>query len=216
MRISFILCFLIAFGCEAQNKLLIHSDSVYWLGMDFSKAKFMGDFVAEQELDPETAGQDLVNNQIHRWNDLFFKEQINYNLKEALKKNYLFADISYVKKINSAINPDSVFFESKSVYKWTNPDQIIEGLIAEYKSEEFTKGLGLCFIVEYFNKKAEEASIYTVFFDIETKKVIGYKKLKGVAKGIGIRNHWGGAIKSIINQLGSSAYPSLKWQLKKK
>jgi hypothetical protein len=121
-----------------------------------------------------------------------------------------------VKKINSAINPDSVFFESKSVYKWTNPDQIIEGLIAEYKSEEFTKGLGLCFIVEYFNKKAEEASIYTVFFDIETKKVIGYKKLKGVAKGIGIRNHWGGAIKSIINQLGSSAYPSLKWQLKKK
>jgi hypothetical protein len=216
MRLCFLICFLTGITLNAQNKLLLSSDSVYWFGMDFSKAKFMGDFVLEQEMDPKTAGSDLVNNEIHRWNDLFFKEQLNYNLKGALKKNYLFADVSHVTKLNRAINPDSVFSESKSLYKWENPDKIIESMVSQYTSTEFTKGLGLCFIVEYFNKKAEEASIYTVFFDIENKKVIGYKRLKGVAKGIGIRNHWGGAIKSIINQLGSSAYPSLVWQLKKK
>lgn len=194
---------------------LLEGDSVVWFGLDFSKAKFIGSFSHIFGIDPNGGG-DLVSQWIPDWNNLFIKEPMNFDMRTALKKPNLYYDLASVKAINSKIISDSVFTELPIKYKIANPESAIAEMIKAYDSEKVKSGLGSVFIVESFNKETLNANIYFVLFEIAEKKVIGYRRLTGIPKGIGIRNYWAGAIKDIIGQVKNSAYPMIKSNQKAK
>jgi hypothetical protein len=207
------ICFLIAlfslqFSQSQTTKELLAADSAVWFGIDYSKAKFTGSFAQAFGIDP-SIGNELVDKWVPEWNKIVLNEQQNFPINEAIKKPYTFFDISSVNAINSKINKDSVYSEEPMGYKIPNPDKTIPEMIQKYSSKK--TGLGVVFIAESYNKKAHNAYVYFVLFRIETKQVIGYKRLMGIPKGIGLRNFWSGAIKDIIKQIGSSAYPSVSW-----
>ncbi len=99
-------------------------------------------------------------------------------------------------------------------YKIPDPEKTISEMIKNYSSDVKKSGLGVVFITESYNKKAHNAFVYFVLFRIETKQLIGFKRLTGIPKGLGLRNFWSGAIKDIIKQLGS-AYGSISWNATK-
>ena len=71
-------------------------------------------------------------------------------------------------------------------------------------------GIGVAFIIENFNKGTQEATVYVTFFDIATKKVLVCEKMTGKAMGVGMRNYWAGAIKSILKQIDATEYKNWK------
>ena len=200
--------------CSQNSKALLAADSAVWFGLDFSKAKFTGSFAHAFGIDPND-GFELVNKWIPEWNKIFFKEPQNFDIGGAIKKPNLYMDINSVNKINSQIAKDSVYSEMPVTYKIPDPEKTIPEMIKNYSSDIKKSGLGCVFIVESFNKAAHNAYVYFVLFEIESKKLIGYKRLMGIPKGIGLRNFWAGAIKNLIDQVKNSAYPAVTWNATK-
>ena len=201
---------------SSQNiKELLAADSAVWFGLDFTKAKFTGSFAQSFGIAPND-GTEIVEKWIPEWNKIFFKEPQNFDIGEAIKKPMIYRDIEAVNKLNAKINKDSVYSAMPVAYKIPNPEIIIPEMIKNYKSETKKAGLGCVFIVESYNKEAHNAYVFFVLFDISTNTLIGYKRLIGIPKGIGLRNFWSGAIKDIIKQVKNSAYPSVSWNATKK
>lgn len=216
MRQLFLTVFLtVAAISSGQNlKEMLEADSAVWYGLDFSRAKLMGDFSH-----PSAAGVKdgvlIVERWIPEWNALVLKEAWNFDVGAAIQKPKTRKEIASVMKLNAVINPDSIFSAEPIAYKFKNPEEQIGAMIKNYSDEKFRSGLGCVFIVESFNKKAVNANVYFVLFDIGSKKLIGYKRLMGTPKGGGIRNYWAGAIKDIIEQVKVSAYGGVKWNAMK-
>jgi hypothetical protein len=194
-------------------KELLAADSAVWFGIDYSKAKFTGSFAQAFGIDPNN-GTELVEKWMFEWNSIILREPQNFDIGAVIKKPNIYPDIRSVNIINSKINKDSVYSEMPMGYKILDPEKTFSEMIKNYSSERKKSGLGCVFIAESYNKKAHNAYVYFVLFRIETKQLIGYKRLVGIPKGFGLRNFWSGAIKDIIKQLGS-AYSSISWNATK-
>lgn len=207
MKNIVIACLLLAgLNLKAQDASKVFSATeIVWFGMDFTKAKFVGQFDQGMGAMPATGG-DMRNKWIPQWNSLISTEQQNFDFKKALDKESVYYDIASVNTINSKINPDGCMD--------VNPGKIersaIDGMVKKYSATDKKEGVGLAFIVENFNKGAQVADIYVTFFDIATKKVLICEKMSGAARGVGMRNYWAGAIKAIIKELGSGTFKSWK------
>jgi hypothetical protein len=197
LAIVFLMC--LGIGLNAQDKSKVASATeIVWFGLDFTKAKFVGQFDQGMGAMPATGG-DMRNKWIPQWNALIQNEQQNFDMKKALKVDNFYYDIANMNTLNSKINPDAIMD--------VNPTKIsksdIEGMVKKYEATDKKDGVGLAFIVENFNKGAQMADVYVTFFDIATKKVLICEKLSGGARGAGMRNYWAGAIKEIIKEMGS-------------
>jgi hypothetical protein len=213
-KIIIIFFILISSTHFSQNtKVLLAADSAVWFGLDFTKAKFTGSFAQSFGIAPND-GTELIEKWVPEWNNMFFKEPQNFDIGEAIKKPMLYRDIGAVTKLNSKINKDSVYSAMPVAYKIPSPDITIPEMIKKYSSSK-KAGLGCVLIVESFNKEAHNAYVFFVLFDISNYKMIGYKRLIGIPKGIGLRNFWAGAIKDLIKQVKNSAYPSVVWNATK-
>lgn len=196
--------FIASKSMNAQSaKEVFSAKEIVWYGLDFTKAKFVGQFDQGFGAMPAT-GSDMRNKWIPEWNTLIAKEPQNFDLKESFRKDNVYYDIAPVNEINSTIDVDACMS--------FNPGKIdksdIDGMIKKYKGGDKKDGVGLVFIIENFNKGAEMADVYVTFFDIATKKVLVCEKVNGKVKGIGMRNYWAGAIKAILKQIGKTDYKS--------
>lgn len=205
-KLALSLLLLSGFVFKAQDASKVFSATeIVWFGMDFTKATFVGQFDQGMGAMPATGG-DMKNKWIPQWNSLIATEQQNFDFKKALGKDNIYYDITAMNTLNTKINPDGCMD--------VNPGKIersaIDGMVKKYSSNDKKDGVGLAFIVENFNKGAQVADIYVTFFDIATKKVLICEKVTGAAKGIGMRNYWAGAVKSIIKDLGSGTFKSWK------
>lgn len=205
-NLVFSLLLLSGIALKAQDAAKVFSATeIVWFGMDFTKAKFVGQFDQGMGAMPATGG-DMRNKWIPQWNALIQNEQQNFDLKKALNKESIYYDIASVNTINSKLDPDGCMD--------VNPTKIEKSALAEmvkkYSSADKKDGVGLVFIVENFNKGTQIADVYVTFFDIATKKILVCGKVSGAARGVGIRNYWAGAIKAIIKDLGSGTFKSWK------
>jgi hypothetical protein len=191
--IIFILCFNFLF-CNAQKELkkyqkkIENSDSVVFFGIDFSNAKFLGDF-PDKKFIIETA--------FDQWNSMLVSSDF---LKSYREKPFLF-DFTCTTKRNKQVKETDLF---TLLPLSLTPDNI-QSILNDYKPV-IEKGKGVVFIVESFDKNREEAKIWVVYFQIETRKVLYAKMYIGQAIGINIVNHWGNAIQQVIKQ--SSHHPN--------
>jgi len=155
-------------------------DTVFWFGLDFSNAKFVGPFPNRD---------DIKSSYLEAWNSYI----INYNLLFYYKINPFVYDLSVIKKRNKAIIEDDLF----SMLDQSLTKDSIQKIINEY-NPLIKKGKGLVLIVEGFNKNLEQASIWFTYFDIQTRRIIYTEKILGIAKGTTMVNHWAQAIDDVI------------------
>ncbi|MES2733977.1 MAG: hypothetical protein V4714_19675 [Bacteroidota bacterium] len=165
-----------------------------WYGLDFSLAKFVGDFESAQVenitgipsiVNPENATQ-IRDKYFKSWNYVIEDEKEKYDLPTFFKKESVIYDLSAVEAVNLQVNPDSMMVTEAPKELSKNE---IQGAIRKYKAKSFT-GLGLVFLVESFNKISNIACIDLVFFDIASGDVLFAKRCKAKPAGFGLRNYW--------------------------
>lgn len=197
------MAYTISFGAFAQLKTkdVFNDGELVWYGLDFSRSKFVGEFETVKGAQPINA-YELINKYIPGWNQLIVNEPANFDLKSAFQKKNVIYDIAPVESLNAKIpTQDLITMNSNTI---SSADLV--QMISNYKTGIKTNGLGLTIIVESFNKPKMLASVWVVFFDIETKKILLNKYCEGKPAGFGIRNYWAGSIKDILNDIRSKKF----------
>lgn len=209
-KLILILLSVVTFSVFSQNtiKEVFTSNTIVWYGLNFSKAKMIGQF--DQAMGAgEASGSDLKNKWIPAWNSIILTEPKNFKIKEAFQKDEVFYDITSNEKLNANINSEELMtFNS---YKFDNDQKIVKDVVAKLKGEK-AEGIGVTFIVESFNKSLDEAVFYVTVFDIKTKNILITERIVGKPVGIGLRNFWAGAVKHVIKQITTDYYKI--WKLK--
>lgn len=208
-KVVLILLLALSFNSFSQNtvKEVFTSNTIVWYGLNFSKAKMIGQF--DQAMGAGMAsGSDLKNKWIPSWNSIILTEPKNFKIKEAFHKDDVFYDITANEKLNANINAEELMtFNS---YKFDDSQKTVKDIVAKLRGGEKTEGIGVTFIVESFNKSLDEAVFYVTIFDIKTKNVLITERIVGKPVGIGLRNFWAGAVKHALKQITTDYYKMWK------
>lgn len=169
-------------GAQSDNDLL-NSPEVVFFGLDFREARMIG---SEGFSNP----YHIKSEYFDRWNYLMAEENDKYDIKKYFGKKKVEYSLSPVQKANQTVDPEKLVINDP----YTLDKGKIPALVKSLEIDPGLKGLGLIFVVEYFNKLRERASYYAVFFDIETRRVLSVSRREGKPGGFGLRNFWARAI----------------------
>lgn len=166
-----------------SNVLLAQKDEkrVVFFGFDFSNVKLIG---TGEFNDPKS----IRDKYFPGWNKYFDdrRDDGECSVKKNYKKETVIYDFGMVTQRNKDVNYKNLVIDDQD-YSFNSG--VIENTIKTYETD--LKGLGLVIIVETLNKPKHLATMYATFFDIQTKKVILAKPLKGAASGkYGFNNYW--------------------------
>lgn len=199
----------IALSSYSQKTLkeFFSSDDVTWFGLNFTDARMIGAFDQINGAGDATPAS-IKNKWIPSWNGLVIGEPKNFKIKEAFRKTNLSFEMDANSKLNDAINTEKLM--TFNAYSLADPQKTIKNVVSKLNGTEKKEGFGVTFVVESFNKMIDEAVIYVVIFDIKTKNVLLTEKVIGKPVGIGLRNFWAGAVKSVLKQIDKGLYDSWK------
>jgi hypothetical protein len=205
--LSLSIIFIAALSMNAQSaKDVFSKNEIVYFGLDFSKAKFVGQFDQGMGLGPAT-GSDMRNKWAGSWNDLIAKEQPKFDLRKTFRKDNVIYDLKSIYEINKKIDPDNCMSYNEGKISPNDVSEMVKALSPDIKKE----GIGLVFNVENFNKNTQMADMYVTFFDIATKKVLLTEKVSGKATaGVGIRNYWASGVKDVLKQIDENEYKNWK------
>lgn len=178
--------------CQSLDKILDRELPVTWLGLDFSRAKLVGD--REKYLS-------LSDTQylIKAWNDLIETEKGRYNVARFTRKT----TAEYHGDIARIHNDELDVSEMFSTVKEDNAHLKQEDITAIIKTYDFAglTGLGLMFNVESLSEYHHQAAIWATFVDLSTKEVIITERFVGGPAGVGMRNYWGRSFLEVMEKL---------------
>ena len=166
---------------SAQNVDKLNStDSIVWLGLDFSHVKLIGSRADFKNLNQ------ISTYYFSEWNTLFLKENEKYDIKKRYKKKYVENHIETTVK-NSLKNDTSnmVILDDYII-----PENEIKKIVTNYTGKKYHSDIGLLYIVETLNKLTEQVTVRVIFFDIQTGKILYNQNLAGKVGGFGFRNYW--------------------------
>ena len=188
---------------QTQKDVFIKQE-LTWYGIDFSLAKFVGDFDNISFANNKQAHQ-IRDEYFKSWNNVVINENSKFDIPTFYKKQSVQIDLASVEEQNLNVDSDSMMY-------WGNPKKLslerIQATIEKYKATN-SSNLGLVFIVEKFDKTDESAIIHIVFFDTKSKNVLLLKKLEEKPGGIGLRNYW---VKTIYNAMSDCSKYWNKWK----
>lgn len=179
-KILFILLTIFIFGnpLYAQDT---YRNEVTWLGLDFTQAQLANRSAF-------TNSRVIRDSYLLKWNNIIFNEPKKYNIAKYLDIRNLSSDITHVNERNSKIkHQELVVNQIDNNFKFED----IEKTISEYPKAE---GIGLVFIVESFDKVTATGTYWVCFFNRANSEILATKRIKGRAKGIGIRNYWANSL----------------------
>jgi hypothetical protein len=194
-RITSLILFSIAICSHAQNpKQIFEAEKLVWFGLDFTKTKFI-----EVKDVPAT---ELKSKYFDEWNNAVMYEHDKFYLESFFRKLNVYYDITIATRRNETVNPANIVTtESTQITRST-----IDEIISDYTGSQRKEGVGIVFIVEYFNKKTENAIAYATFFDIATQKVLLSKAVSGKPGGRGLKNFWANAIAGMMQSIDKTQY----------
>ena len=206
-RIVLLFFVLAAFSAKAQTKSDVFRAEVpvTWLGLDFSRANFIGD---REKFGSESDVRHLLD----AWNDLILKEHDKFDIAKAIGRTKVENNLQAVKAHNAELDVLSMFSDEEKDYLHLKVSDIDE-IIAGYDLNGLS-GIGLMFNVESFNKKNEEGSIYVTFINLNTKEVLFTERVVGPPAGMGMRNFWAGSVVKILGKIGSKKDGFEMWRKK--
>jgi hypothetical protein len=143
----------------------------------------------------------IVSQFMPGWNKLFLDEPKKYDLEGTFKKKMV-NDLTKVTESNAAIDHLKLVTDKAN----TVTAEDVAGVVKNYAGSE---GIGLLFVVENFDKAAEQVRFWVVIFDVKTQEVMLAQKTEGkVTGGFGFRNYWASGFYSAFKEM-KSLYP--KW-----
>jgi hypothetical protein len=205
LQLTTVFCVLAVFmqvhGQQRKSDIFNKEIGVTWLGIDLTKAKFIGDrerFGSESDMRRTADG----------WNDIFLKEPDKFNVARAIDRKEVTNAIEVTKENNQQLDILSQYSDNKDEFAHTKLSDVDE-VVAQY---DFTglQGIGLMFIVESFSKLDNKASVWVTFIDLQSKEVLLTEKLMGVPGGFGIRNFWANACFDILEKMQKKDFP--RWR----
>lgn len=169
---------------------------VVLLGLDFTKAKFIGK-------DGFESPDGLKNHAIKNWNRFFATEPNKYSMQKALglSDKFYYNSINYFLKRNDEL-VDTYRCITDEPHTISAED--IEQTVSSYKTFE-KEGLAISFVVESFNKKENEAVIWVTYLSLPDNTIIATEKMIGTPGGAGQVNFWARAIYDVVTQLEKKA-----------
>ncbi|SKC51342.1 hypothetical protein [Ohtaekwangia koreensis] len=170
---------------------------ITWLGLDFSKAKLIGD---REKLGSESDIRYLLES----WNKLIVNEEEKFDIALAIEKKKIEKNIQPTLDHNATLEVLSMLSNAEKDYLHLNRDGVAE-IIASYDFKGLS-GIGLMFNIESFSKLNEEASIWVTFINIDTKEVLFSERVTAEPRGFGMRNFWGGALFVAIERIKKKEY----------
>lgn len=211
---------ILAEGKPSKNPLM-SSDTVVWVGLDYSMVRMIGttDFNMPDVIFP---------GMLEKWNQLFLDERVELVAKTLGKR--VVTDIGGVTERNKTATSEQIILtpDPKFMVKESHiTQQDISAAVRSYRMEK-TNGLGLVFIVDRLVRRPlyepvtdtdsigrhhgqtggqtggeARGAVYVVFFDIATREVISAEReVHPVATGSNFRNFWFGIIKDTDKNLG--------------
>lgn len=187
------------FGLPQEKDLsynAIFENDVEYMGLNFSKAKFIG-------TSHFTSGKILQEGYMSYWNDWvtnhYHKNNINnaLNIDEMINRNSICGN-SYEK-----IDPYSLITDDPYRLRTDQVQECIDELDYDRKNK-----IGICFVVESFNFNTQTMTIWFTLVDMNKNQVFFQKKLvTSVGKGKD-RDLWANGITKFISKTLSNASKS--------
>jgi hypothetical protein len=193
---AFILTSLLTFELNAQTVKDAFDPAVKitWLGLDFSGAKYIGDY--------EHLGTDYhLKMLMASMNELLSNERDKFNIEKFFNKQEVDYKLDVSEKHNADLKTDSTYSNNPGAQLHLKPEDI-DKIIAGYDFSGL-KGIGLMFNVETLNKISENATIFVTFVNMDTKQVLFTERMSEKPSGFGTRNYWSGAVYGILKEIGS-------------
>ncbi|SDC87811.1 hypothetical protein [Niabella drilacis] len=203
---------LLLFACTAMaglnsqaqtlNEVLTNKETpIYYFGIDFTKAKLIGDAAAKAD--------DIVARQFDGINDLMVNEAKKYDIAGAFRKDEMNSDLGFVSKRNQKRDPETLLSSSSEDYNLLKESDITS-LVKGFNTGD-KKGTGLLFVVDGMNKPKKELSVWVTLFDIGSKKILLTERVEGsVGMGFSFRNYWATGFKKVIDNIKNSKYAAWK------
>ena len=188
---------------QAQNASDLFSKSdtkIYWLGIDFSHVKLIGDFT--QFAEAGSVGAITIRDKYFTgWNDLILNESKKYDIVGMFRKPGINFNTNGISLINATAETESMEAETEPNYK----KEDIQGFIKNYNFN-VKEGIGLLFVAESLNKRSESGKYHFVAIHLATNEILIHDVLIGKAGGIGLRNYWARSYYEVINQIRDQKY----------
>jgi hypothetical protein len=194
---------IIARSQSAEDLFTTSDTKLYWLGVDFSNVKLIGDFSQFYGVGEKSASQ-IKKTYFPAWNHLILDEREKYDVPGMLRKDDIIYDIDMIMEVN-----ETAPLEEMEVYNEPNyTKEDVERFISKYKTDK--QGIGIVLVAEVLNKANTEAWFHFVAINLADKKILVHDRLRGTPGGIGLRNYWAGAIYDVLKEISKSRYRAWK------
>jgi len=184
----FFIMLAVSISGQSINELR-NAESILWLGIDFTEARFEGEY------DFGVPG-DLTEKLIPGWNQVLLAEPEKFDIASMFNFSKVETDFGLTFKKNESINPENIFLNPTEIEKYSLTPEIIQDIVSKYDLDY--NGYALIFIVESYSKTTISGNIWVTFFHVPSKKVVYTKKMAGEARGFGIKNYWTGAVYDVM------------------
>ena len=199
--LSIIFFLAIAGISNAQSaKDVFTSNTLTWYGLDFSHARFIGDFGTIVGRN----GNVLRDGFFAPWNYVLVKEREKYDFAKYYSKDSYEISNSEVDEINSKVDGSTIIVNEQPP---ALTESVLQAEVNKFKKGK--SGIGLVYIVEAFNKTTENGIINTVFFERETGKILLIKRLQAKPKGFGVKNYW---LRTVLETMQTSKDEWKSWK----
>ncbi len=188
-----------SFAQTAKDVFMQTEYQYTWLGIDFSHAKFIGDFANFGDAG-EKGPVAIKDEYFDRWNNLILNESTKYNVAGMVRKEDIEYETSTVESINAGTVVEDM--EDKPV-ELSKSD--VQKFVNSYEFET-KEGIGMFFVCEYMNKIKAEAVYHVVIMRMDTKEILLHSRETGAAGGFGLRNYWAKTYYNVIEQVRKKTY----------
>jgi hypothetical protein len=159
---------------------------ITYIGIDFSKLKFLG--AATQFGDAgDITNSALVTKYFPAWNNLFITEKDKYDVGKAMGKDVPY-ELNLTIKTNEKLANKNFFYSESESFEHLSIDDI-NTIAKSYKNSK-ANGVVMFFVAETFSKARESAAVWVVYADAAKGDVVLAERLVVKPGGIGFRNYW--------------------------
>lgn len=194
----------LGFGQTAADVFNPGSYTFYWLGLDFSHVKVIGDFTQFGDAGAVDAYQ-IKTQYFPAWNELMLNEPEKFDFKGLFKLNELVNDIEMITKVNAETDVNAMQASEAPNYTLEQIQSFVNGYNTTGKN-----GIGILFLAESLDKVGKIAWFHVIAINASTREVLMWERISATPSGFGVRNYWAGAINNIIKEGKKSYYKSWK------
>ncbi len=183
-------------SAKEKNDLLHSADPVTWLGLDFTRTRFIGPAAQYREMG-EINTASFRDKYVPAWNFLFVNEQKKYDVAKYVHRESVNCALEVTAAPNKKI--DDAVFSSNPGDLERLAESDITAILSRYDFQG-KKGIGFLIIIEGMNKGKEAASGWITFVDMTTKKLLQTRRVVTSPGGFGFRNYWAKAFLEMLKK----------------